>query len=93
MLISRIFEKAFTIGLVMSLAKPHSAKQAVTRMNGNAMPAGMSAERSAARSAAVSSVMGRGTPQMVVTPFLSRRLPYLRVSPVMTTAKAARARS
>jgi hypothetical protein len=31
----KIFEKAFTIGFVMSLAKPHRAKQDVTRMNGN----------------------------------------------------------
>ena len=30
----KIFENAFTIGLVMSLANPHKAKQNVTRMNG-----------------------------------------------------------
>jgi hypothetical protein len=30
----KIFENAFTIGFVMSLAKPQSAKQRVTRMKG-----------------------------------------------------------
>ena len=30
----KIFEKAFTIGFVTSLAKPHRAKQNVTRING-----------------------------------------------------------
>ena len=78
------------MGLVMSLAKPHSAKHAVTRMKGSAMPAGTRAARSAARfgAGAVSSVIGPQDSLRVVTPFLSRRLPYLRVSPVITTAKA-----
>ena len=30
----KIFEKAFTIGLVISLANPHNAKQLVISMNG-----------------------------------------------------------
>jgi hypothetical protein len=34
-LILKIFEKAFTIGFVMSLANPQRAKQNVTRMKGS----------------------------------------------------------
>ena len=38
-LMRNIFENAFTMGLVMSLAKPQRAKQLVMRINGTSMAA------------------------------------------------------